>query len=163
MCSEYVDDGKFKIIKCVIICNKTGTYLVGQTFDPKLNGMMLSSFISAVSMFGNECMGSLDEISIKGLDIDMIVIQKYDLVLIAVMDKGFCDDVIKNRAEDLLDAFFLAYRDELLKPCETHQFEGFEEVLCSRIKSLLEATNDRKLSDDYHFDPNRTSVSERAQ
>ncbi len=57
--------------------------------DSEINPVLLSSFVGALFLFGKDNLGKIEEIEIKGLDVDMIIVYKYNLILIVIMSKDF--------------------------------------------------------------------------
>ena len=58
--SEYADS-EFKIIRGIVICKLSGEPLVDNLLDTNINPVMISSFVSALSMFGKENIGKIEE------------------------------------------------------------------------------------------------------
>lgn len=135
--SEYADVG-FKIIKSIVICKITGEYLVDQILDSDINPIMISSFVSALSMFGKENMGKIEEISVKGIDVEMVVVSKHDLILITMMDRDFHKNIIREHGQKILNLFHKMYENELEDCCEINKFKDFKDVLLSEIQACLD-------------------------
>ncbi len=108
-------------MKAVIIANQGGIPLVSVIKDKDINEDLLSGFITALKFFGEENLGKIKEILIKGLDIDLLLVQKHDLILIAIMDSSMKKKNIRLEAEMALDSFHNKYKDEICnwKGCET--------------------------------------------
>ena len=141
--SEYSADVDLKIIRAVVICKETGEYLVDQILDSNINPLMISSFVSALSMFGRENMGKIEEISVKGIDVEMTIVAKHGLILIALMDKDFYRDLIRQNGENILDLFYNIYQKDL------DNFDGgikkfleFRDVLFYEIQATLDKLKD---------------------
>ncbi len=103
--------------------------------------MLLSSFVGALSLFGSENMGKIEEITIKGLSIQMIIVNKFDLVLIAIMDKDFVKEGIREEAVKALDMFYHLYQNEIGDCTDVSQFESFKKVLYDQIVEYFNRTN----------------------
>ena len=103
--------------------------------------MLLSSFVGALSLFGAENMGKIEEITIKGLSIQMIIVNKFDLVLIAIMDKHFVRDDIRDEAVKALDMFYHLYQNEIGDCTDVSQFESFKQVLYDQIVEYFDRKN----------------------
>ncbi len=127
-----------KLIKGIVICKETGIYLLDFILDTEINPILLSSFVGALSLFGAENMGKIEEITIKGLDIQMIIVNKYNLTLIAIMDKDFVKHNIRKEAEKSLDMFYSLYCDEIGEDVDTNAFDPFKEVLIHQINKYFE-------------------------
>ena len=77
------------MIRAVVICRSTGEFLVDMLLDSNIDPVMIGGFCAALSMFGEESLGKISTISIEGLDVDMIIENKHDLLFIAITDKDF--------------------------------------------------------------------------
>lgn len=133
-----------KLIKGIIICKETGIYLLDLILDTELNPILLSSFVGALSLFGEENMGKIEEITIKGLDIQMIIVSKHKLILIAIMDKEFLKHNIREEAEKALDMFYSLYKNEINESVEVTMFESFKKILYKQIKEYFEKIGNSK-------------------
>ncbi len=116
-----------------MICKETGMYLLDLILDSDINPMLLSSFVGALSLFGAENMGKIEEITIKGLSIQMVIVNKFDLVLIAIMDKDFVKEDIREEAVKALDMFYHLYQNEIGDCTDVSQFESFKKILYDQI------------------------------
>ncbi len=103
--------------------------------------MLLSSFVGALSLFGSESLGKIEEITIKGLSIQMIIVNKFDLVLIAIMDKDFVKEDIRDEAEKALDMFYHLYKNEISDCTDVSQFESFKKLLYDQIVEYFNRIN----------------------
>ena len=145
-------NGGYKIIKGIVICKNTGEYLVDLILDANINPVLLSSFVSALSFFGKENLGKIEEISVKGLDVEMIVVAKYDLILVTIMDKDFLKGEMREEAENLLDIFYSCYQEEIKGDCsEIMKFEEFQQVLASQVQEYIHRMNSKEEIGDYGF------------
>ncbi len=109
--------------------------------DSEINPMLLSSFVGALSLFGSESLGKIEEITIKGLSIQMIIVNKFDLVLIAIMDKDFVKEDIREEAEKALDMFYHLYQNEISDCTDVSQFESFKKLLYDQIVEYFNRVN----------------------
>ncbi len=99
--------------------------------------MLLSSFVGALGLFG-ENLGQIEEINIKGLDVDMIVVYKYNLIFVAILDKEIIKHNIRDEAEKSLDMFYSLYRKEINDSySEISQFTSFKNILFTQIEEYF--------------------------
>ena len=103
--------------------------------------MLLSSFVGALSLFGAESLGKIEEITIKGLSIQMVIVNKFDLVLIAIMDKDFVKEDMREEAEKALDMFYHLYQNEISDCTDVSQFESFKKILYNQIVEYFNRVN----------------------
>jgi len=111
--------------------------LLDLILDSDINPLLLSSFVGALQLFGAENMGKIEEIRIKGLSIDMIIVNKYNLVMITILDKAFVKDGIRGESEKALDMFYTIYRDEIEDCDEVYQFKSFKKILYDQIEDYF--------------------------
>lgn len=109
--------------------------------DSEINPMLLSSFVGALSLFGAESLGKIEEITIKGLSIQMVIVNKFDLVLIAIMDKDFAKEDMREEAEKALDMFYHLYKNEISDSTDVSQFESFKKILYDQIVEYFNRVN----------------------
>ncbi|MFX1337244.1 MAG: hypothetical protein ACFFDK_01400 [Promethearchaeota archaeon] len=131
----------YHFMKAIVICKESGEYLLDLILDSNINPMLLSSFIGALALFGKDNMGKIKEITVKGLDLEMIIVSKYDLILITIMDKDYVRDNIRDEAEKALDMFYLLYKEDLKNSYHTEVFESFKRILGIQIKDYLDEIN----------------------
>ncbi|MFX1589458.1 MAG: hypothetical protein ACFFC1_15000, partial [Promethearchaeota archaeon] len=112
------------MLKGIVICKETGVYLLDLILDSEINPVLLSSFVGALSLFGEENMGKIQEITIKGLDIQMIIVSKHNLILIAIMDKEIMKHNIREEAEKSLDMFYSLYKNEINECVDVCMFDS---------------------------------------
>ncbi|MFX0035200.1 MAG: hypothetical protein ACFE9I_06120 [Candidatus Hermodarchaeota archaeon] len=97
----------------------------------------MSSFVGALGLFG-ENLGQIEEINIKGLDVDMIVVYKYNLIFVAILDKEIIKHNIRDEAEKSLDMFYSLYRKEINDSySEISQFTSFKNILFTQIEEYF--------------------------
>lgn len=144
----------YKSLKGIIICKESGEYFLDLILDTNINPVLLSSFVGALCLFGKDNLGKIEEINIKGLDIDMIIVYKYNLILIAIMEKNVARHDIRNEAIKALDMFYALYKNEINKCVDVGIFESFKNILLSQIKEYFEKLKDlekRKDIGDFGF------------
>lgn len=127
-----------KNIKGIVICKQTGEYLVDLILDSNINPILLSSFVGALSLFGKDSLGKIEEILIKGLDVEMIIVTAYDLILITIFDKNFLSKDARDEAQKALDMFYLLYKDEIECCVEIAKFKSFKLLLYKQIEEYFE-------------------------
>ncbi len=127
-----------KLLKGIVICKESGEYLLDLILDTKINPVLLSSFVGALGLFG-ENLGRIEEINIKGLDVEMIVVYKFKLIFVAILDKEFKKYNIREEAEKALDIFYSLYHKEIEANCtEVSQFIEFKNILFFQIEQYFD-------------------------
>ncbi|MBY8986986.1 MAG: hypothetical protein KGD61_00910 [Candidatus Lokiarchaeota archaeon] len=140
-----------KLLKGIVICRQTGVYLLDLIIDSEINPILLSSFVGALGMFGSENMGKIEEIVIKGLDIQMIIVNKYDLFLIAILDKNVVREDIHAEAEKALDLFYAVYKDAIGDSVDLGIFEPFKKALYAQIEEFFNKITENSEIGDFGF------------
>ncbi|MHA1490082.1 MAG: hypothetical protein ACTSRI_10555 [Promethearchaeota archaeon] len=131
-----------KLLKGIVICKESGEYLLDLILDSEIDPILLSSFVGALSLFGKN-LEKIEEINIKGLDVDMIIIYKYNLIFVIIIDKGFRKYNFREEAEKSLDMFYSSYLNEIKEDCvDISKFEYFKKILYMQIKDYFEKISD---------------------
>jgi hypothetical protein len=118
--------------------------------------VLLSSFVGALSLFGKDNLGKIEEISVTGLDVDMIIVTKYDLIFIAIFAKEFAKNIqeMRKEIEKALDMFYSSYLEEIKSGIDVSVFDGFKAILQMQIEDYLEIIQDKekaKATGDFGF------------
>ena len=99
---------------------------------------LLSGFIAALNMFGKQTIGDLNEIAFTGLDVSLLVVSKYGLVCIAIMDADLTDIDFKEGCEEALDAFYERYHDNIHDwDGNMSKFRDFRDFLDAQIQEYF--------------------------
>ena len=107
--------------------------------------------MGALRLFG-ENLGEIEEINIKGLDVEMIIVYKYNLIFVAILDKEFIKHDMREEAEKSLDMFYTLYRTEINKNSyEVSQFQSFKKILSQQIEEYFIKINDETEVGDFGF------------
>ncbi len=126
-------------------------YLLDLILDSEINPVLLSSFVGALSIFGAENMGKIEEITIKGLSIQMIIVNKFNLILIAIMDKNVDKEDIREEAVNMLDSFYSRFCSVIDECNDVSQFESFKEILFLQIFEYFDRTRWRNKENTRDF------------
>ncbi len=108
---------------------------------------MLSSFVGALFLFGKDNLGKIEEIEIKGLDVDMIIVYKYNLILIVIMSKDFIKQDYRGEAEKALDMFYSSYVNEINNfktSINISLFNEFKKILYIQIRDYFKILKDKE-------------------
>lgn len=130
----------------MVICKESGEYLLDLILDTEINPVLLSSFVGALSLFGKGNLGKIEEINIKGLDVDMIIVYKYNLILIIILTHGVILDHLREEVEKALDMFYSSYVEELsnLECIDVSIFDEFRKVLYIQIEDYFNILKDKQ-------------------
>ena len=131
-------------MKAVIIANKEGIPLVSVVKDRIIDEDLTSAFICALSIFGEENLGKIEEIMVKGLDIDLFIVYKHELILIAIMDTLMKKKNIKNEAEMALNAFYNQYKSQIESwDGNDVAFSEFERIIETQIENYYSKIDEK--------------------
>lgn len=127
-------------IKGIFIMNAAGNLLFDFVNDEycEVNPSLLCAFVAALSQLGQENLGKITEIQIKGLELDMIVVTRHELVLIALLDPDLPKLDVRQEAEQALAAFDDQYH-HALEDWDGNQahFQAFKQALQAQIRDYL--------------------------
>jgi len=115
--------------------------------DSEINPILLSSFVGALFLFGKDNLGKIEEIEINGLDVDMIIVYKYNLILIVIMSKDFIKQDYRGEAEKALDMFYSSYVNEINNfktSINISIFNEFKKILYIQIRDYFEILKDKE-------------------
>lgn len=126
------------LIHALIISDTDGNFLVHLIRNGELDEALLSGFIAALNMFGKQTIGDLNEISLTGLDVSLLVVSKYDLVCIVIMDADLTEIDFKEGCENALDAFYEKYREDICDwGGDMSKFREFRDYLDGQIQEYF--------------------------
>ena len=77
-----------ELIKAIFITNNTGQILLNFVNDKEIQSELLSAFISGLYLFGKESIKKIEEITVKGPDLEVYVVQKHGLILTAIFSSA---------------------------------------------------------------------------
>ncbi|MBD3197682.1 MAG: hypothetical protein GF317_21700 [Candidatus Lokiarchaeota archaeon] len=137
------DSDVSSVIKGIIISKDTGEHLFDLILDSSLNPQLLSSFAGALTHFGGENIGKIEDIIINGLDIQMVIVYKYHLILIAMLTKDVRRDDVKNEANEVLDLFYSLYETKLKNNelIDVNSLQSFKILLFKQFNQFYEKLN----------------------
>lgn len=127
-----------KFMLGIFICRDGGDVLFSYQIDPTLKIDLISNFIAALSMFGEENVGHIKRIFIEGLDVEMNIISKYDLITVFFFKPNMVRDHLEEEAEILLDRFYSIFKEPIEQSkTDLGIFLKFEEELCLCVLNYL--------------------------
>jgi len=82
----------------------------------------------------------------------MIIVYKYNLIFVAILDKGSVKHDIRAEAEKSLDMFYSLYRKEIDENCnEVSQFASFKNILFTQIEQYFNRIKDSQKGPERDF------------
>ena len=141
------------LIHALIISDNNGRFLVDVIRNENLETAHLSGFISALKMFGEETLGKIRDISINGLDIDMLIFTKYNLIMIAIMDTSLPGLDFRAGCERALDVFFRIFGDQIEEwDGSLETFRDFRDLLNQQIERYFNELEEYNVEEHLEFD-----------
>ena len=139
-------------IKGIVICKETGEFLLDLILDTDIDPVLLSSFVGALALFGLDNIGKIEEIIIKGLNIEMLIVSRNDLTLVIIIDKNWETNILREEAEEALNMFYNTYKNEIKKsPINIGKFESFKNLLNLQIKEYFKKVGINNGIQDFGF------------
>ena len=118
--SDISENSKFrKILKKYIIgifiAREGGDILYSKSFadDFDIKIPLMSNFIAALNVFGEENVGKIQRILIEGLDIEMNIVAKHGLILTMMFRPNIVKNHITTFYETGLDLFYTKFQDQI--------------------------------------------------
>jgi len=127
-----------KYVLGMFICKKGGDILFSYQIDPKLKIDLISNFIAALSMFGEENVGQIKRIFIEGINIEMNIVTKYDLIIVSFFHPNMIKDHLEDEAIKILDKFYSLFKDPIkLGKTNLSIYQKFDVEMCHFILGYL--------------------------
>ncbi|UYP45749.1 hypothetical protein NEF87_002034 [Candidatus Lokiarchaeum ossiferum] len=123
----------------IFISRSGGDILYDFQLDESIKIDLISHFIAALSMFGEENVGKIKRIFIEGLDIEMSIVQKHDLVSVTFFRPNMVKDYLEAESSKGLDLFYNMF-EESIKAGKNNKaiYEGFDDPMCHLIQEYLQ-------------------------
>ncbi|UYP46206.1 hypothetical protein NEF87_002491 [Candidatus Lokiarchaeum ossiferum] len=105
-----------KYIIGIFIAREGGDILYSKSFtdDFDIKIPLMSNFIAALNVFGEENVGKIQRILIEGLNIEMNIVAKHGLILTMMFRPNIIKDHISTFYETGLDLFYTKFHDQIL-------------------------------------------------
>ena len=131
---------KHLLIHAFLISDNNGTLLVEVTKNETMEPALLSGFISALKVFGEGTLGNISNISIEGLDINMIIVSKFNLFMMAIIDSNIPELNLRTGCEETLKIFYQMFKDRFDSfDGDVTVFDKFTEILEAHVQHYLQA------------------------
>ncbi|MHA1618803.1 MAG: glutaredoxin family protein [Promethearchaeota archaeon] len=133
-----VEDLLRKYILALGISRVGGGLLYCIQIEKSLNLDLISQFIAALSMFGEENLGKIDRIMIKGLEIEMSIVTRHELVFFVLFKPQMVQDYLDEESERSLNIFYRKYRRYIdANRSNRALYEEFDKEMCLAIQNYL--------------------------
>ncbi|MHA1776139.1 MAG: hypothetical protein ACTSWC_05165 [Promethearchaeota archaeon] len=127
-----------KYILAIGISRIGGDMLYYIQIDKSLNLDLISQFICALSMFGEENLGKIDRILIQGLKIEMSMVTRYELIFFVLFRAHMVQDHLDEESTKCLKKFYSQFRHDIeAKHTNRVLYESFDKEMCLSIQNYL--------------------------
>jgi hypothetical protein len=136
--NELVESHLKKYILAIGICREGGDLLYSIQIDKSLNMDLITQFISALSMFGEENLGKIERITIKGLKVEMSIVSKHNLIFLVLFRSDMVQDHLNEESEKGLDKFYQIFKS-YIDQNKTNKalYYSFDTEMCLLIQDYL--------------------------
>lgn len=126
----------------IFITRSGGDVLYSFQVEPRIKVDLIAQFIAALSMFGEENVGKIRRILIEGLDIELNLVVKNNLILATFFRPNMVQDYLTEESVRALDLF----AEQFKEPLESGKnnlaiYEKFDNQLCLIIQDYLVRLN----------------------
>ncbi len=97
----------------IFVAREGGDILYSKAFQDDLKLPLMSNFIAALNMFGEENIGKIKRILIEGLNIEMNIVSKHGLILTMLFRPNMVKDHISKFYEIGLDLFYAEFQEQI--------------------------------------------------
>ena len=103
-----------KYLLGIFVARDGGDILYSKAFqEDNLNLSLMSNFIAALSMFGEENVGKIKRILIEGLNLEMNIVSRHGLILTMLFRPNMVKDHISKFYEIGLDLFYAEFQEQI--------------------------------------------------
>jgi len=122
----------------IFICRSGGDVLYSFQVDPIVKVNLISNFIAALSMFGEENVGKIRRIFIEGLDIELNIVQKYELIMAVFFRPNMVKDYLKEESKKTLDLFYQQFKSQIENNRNNQLlYQKFDNIMSEIIQEYL--------------------------
>jgi hypothetical protein len=132
-----------KFLLGIYISRSGGDILYRFQVSKDMQPDLISNFIAALAMFGEEKMGAIKRIIIEGLNVELSIVSKHDLICVIFFRPNMVSNYLAEEAELGLDKFAEMFA-EPLKNHRTNTMiyeKRFDAVMFSLVKDYLQKMN----------------------
>ncbi len=133
-----------KYLLGIFIARKGGDILYSKQFqkEKSINLDLMSNFISALSLFGEENIGDIKRIFVEGLNLTMNIVAEHDLILTILFRPDMTQDFLDEEIHKGLDMFYHEYKTQIEKSLTNQAiYKKFDDKMAVLIHSYLVRIN----------------------
>jgi hypothetical protein len=122
----------------IFVMSENGQMLYSKKFCESIKIDLISNFISALSMFGEENLGKIDSVFIGGLDIEINIISRHGLILAILFRSHMVTDYLDEEAERGLELFYNTFKKQIdSQRANLDIYKSFDDKMASLIHDYL--------------------------
>jgi hypothetical protein len=122
----------------IFITRSGGDVLYSFQVDSSIKVDLIAQFIAALSMFGEENVGKIRRIFIEGLDIELNLVVKNNLILATFFHPNMVQDYLAEESVRALDIFAEKFEEPLATGKNNMAiYEKFDNQMCFLIQDYL--------------------------
>jgi hypothetical protein len=127
-----------KYLLGIFISRAGGEMLYSFQVDESIRTELIAQFIAALAMFGEENMGKISRIMIQGLDVEMSILSRYNLILTVLFKPNMVQRYLDVEAEKAIEAFYAQFKEPLEKGRLNQSiYQKFDKTMWELIKEYL--------------------------
>ncbi|MHA1777799.1 MAG: hypothetical protein DRO88_07020 [Promethearchaeia archaeon] len=127
-----------KYVLGLVVSRNTGDVLYNIQVDPEIKMELISQFIAALAMFGEENVGHINRIFIGGLNIELSIVQRHNLILTLFFRPNMVKDYLEEEAQRGLDLFYEKFKEPITQKKNNKAiYETFDNDICQIILDYL--------------------------
>jgi hypothetical protein len=135
---KYVKKILYKYVLGLFICRPGGDVLYTFQISPEIRVNLISQFVAALSIFGEENLGKIKRILIEGLDIEMNIVTAHDLIMVVFFRPNMVKDYLQDESLKALESFYNKFKDVLVNGKSNQEiFRRFDDEMCLLIQEYL--------------------------
>lgn len=132
-----------KFILGIYISRSGGDILYRFQISEEMQPDLISNFIAALSMFGEEKMGHIKRVVIEGINVELSIVSKHDLICVIFFRPQMVKNYLAEEAEAGLDKFAAMFKEPLRKQRNNTLIyeKRFDKVMFTIVRDYLKRTN----------------------
>ncbi|MCP4760810.1 MAG: hypothetical protein GY870_03445 [archaeon] len=99
------------------LSNEAGNIIYERQYSLDINIDLMSNFISALSIFGEENVGKIKRILVEGLNVEINIISKHNLILCVLFKPNMVKDYLNEELEKGIDLFYERFKEQIDSGC----------------------------------------------
>ncbi len=129
-------------LMAIIISRFSGEVLYYIQIDPLIKIDLFTQFLAALSMFGEESIGKIKRINIEGLNVELSLLSKHNLIATYFFRPDVVEDYLNDEAEKCLDLFYDEFKEQIdSNRSNLMIYDRFDEKMCHIVYEYMVRLN----------------------